>query len=324
MIRYRSFRNHDLSGLARLWSLCGGSPGLLQPLSDTLFDAVVLGRPYFDRDGLIVAEEDGHLVGFVHAGFGPSEDGSALDKSIGIACFVVVRPDRRRQGIGRTLLDLAEQYLEDRGSTTIYAGGYRPNTPFYLGLYGYAGVPGVLKSLGGADEFFRSCGYRPLHQILVWERRLKDLVLPFERQQFLIRRSTELKVEERPKAASWWDAAIHCLFDRTVYELRAKQGREVMASATIWRWEDVEDTRSFRGVRLAELKVEPNYRRSGFGTFILSEVCRRLQDGGLDRLQAQVSETNHSVLGLYRKLGFDCIDTGTLYYRSTRPEGHVG
>lgn len=321
MIQYRIFRNFDTSALTRLWSTCGNSGGLVQPVSEPVFDSFVLGRPYFDRRGLIVAEDEGKVVGFVHAGFGPNAALTELDTATGVVCAVVVRPDRRRQGIGRALLKRAEEYLAERGSKTIYAGGYRPNTPFYTGLYGYTGIPGVLQSLSAANEFFAGCGYRPLHRVLVWERRFKDLAIPFERQQFLIRRSTDLRMSDNPPLKPWWNASLFCLVEMYLFELISKQNKDVMASAYVWRAGVLDNPRGFKAARLSELLVEPNYRRSGFGTFILSEVCRRLQEMGVDRLQSQVSETNQSVLGLYQKLGFECIDSGTLYYRDFQPGG---
>ena len=44
----------------------------------------MLSKPYFEPEGLIVAEQDEKLLGFVHAGFAPSPDWMDLDLEDGV------------------------------------------------------------------------------------------------------------------------------------------------------------------------------------------------------------------------------------------------
>ena len=48
-------------------------------MSLSLVEAAVFSKPYFDRQGVIVAVDEGRVVGFAHAGFGPTADRSAID-----------------------------------------------------------------------------------------------------------------------------------------------------------------------------------------------------------------------------------------------------
>ena len=116
-MRYRHFRNTDPPALAALWNESLTHRGAVELRSAAPLDGAVLNKPYFDPAGLIVAEEDDKLVGFAHGGFGPNEDLTELNHSVGVLCAVAVRPDRRRQKIGTELVRRVEAYLA--------AGGHR-------------------------------------------------------------------------------------------------------------------------------------------------------------------------------------------------------
>lgn len=65
-----------------------------------------------DPDALIVAEEDGHLVGTVIAGW---------DGWRGSIYRLAVSPLQRRRGLGGSLLRAAEQHLHDLGASRLHA-----------------------------------------------------------------------------------------------------------------------------------------------------------------------------------------------------------
>lgn len=64
-------------------------------------------------DGLLVAREEGEIVGFVM--FGPESERFEQDVSRGVVRNIVVRPDYRNAGIGAELLAAAEMELADAG-----------------------------------------------------------------------------------------------------------------------------------------------------------------------------------------------------------------
>ena len=59
-------------------------------MTSQVLESTVLSKPYFEREGLIVATEDDQVIGFVHAGFGPDANGARLDTSIGATSMLRV------------------------------------------------------------------------------------------------------------------------------------------------------------------------------------------------------------------------------------------
>src|SRR5436309_2328098 len=116
MLRLRRFRNDDPPKLAAIWNDAFTGRGTYPLRSLAPLERCVLSKPYFDPDGLIVAEDDGTPVGFVHAGFGANDQETACDRSRGVICAIAVRSTHRRRGIGSQLLRQAEEYLAARGT----------------------------------------------------------------------------------------------------------------------------------------------------------------------------------------------------------------
>ncbi|EMA38386.1 GNAT family N-acetyltransferase [Halococcus hamelinensis] len=102
-------------------------------------------------DGLLVArDEAGDLAGFVM--FGPESEQYAQDVSRGIVRNLVVRPERRDEGIGGALLDAAENALRAEGFDVVSLS--------------------VLADNDGARRFYERHGYTP--QRLDLEKRLES------------------------------------------------------------------------------------------------------------------------------------------------------
>ena len=92
MLTYRSFRNFDPPALTALWRSHAGQPGFVQPVSTDLFEQLVFAKLYFDYGGLVLAHDDGRLLGFAHAGFGPDVARNWISTESGVICVVVTAP----------------------------------------------------------------------------------------------------------------------------------------------------------------------------------------------------------------------------------------
>lgn len=317
MIHYRAFRNTDLPALADIWRSRAHERGLAQPMSAGLFDQLVLAKPYFDRQGLIVALDDDRPVGFVHAAFGPTEDESHVSHDLGVVCMLLVRPEYRRLGIGSELLQRSEAYLRRSGAKVLYAGGIRPLNPFYLGMYGGSELPGVLDSDAEAQRRYEAAGYRQVDRCLIFHRELASFRPVVNRQQMQIRRSTTVEVTFDRPSGTWWEACTVGWFNRTGFDLLSRQGGPPLASVTFWDMEPLASSWGVHAVGLTDLEVHPEHRRQGLATFLLSEAFRQLQQHQVALVEAQTMERNQAAIGLYESLGFELVNQGAVYRKDS-------
>jgi ribosomal protein S18 acetylase RimI-like enzyme len=314
LIHYRPFSNTDPPLLAELWRSCADRP-LVQPLTAAMFEQLVLNKPYFDREGLWLAIEDEKPQGFVHAGFGPSEDESTLSTDLGVTSMLIVRPRDDQIDMAGELLRRSEDYLRNRGSKVLYAGAVHPLNPFYLGLYGGSELPGVLDSDRGMQRLLLAHNYREIDRTLVFQRTLTDFRAPVDRKQMQVRRRTQMAVVEEPPSKSWWEACTLGEFERVEFQLLDRELGKEIASATM---RAIENTPANSGVRtsgLVDVHVDPALQHEGLATFLISEALKELSHQGIGLVEAQTMERNKAAIGLYEKLGFTRVDSGAVYRR---------
>ena len=313
MIRYRPFRNTDPPALAEIWNAQPPSRGRAQPISVDWLETQVFAKPYFDREGLIVAVDEARPVGFAHASFGAADEARWYCTQLGVVSMVMVHPGRWSSDVGATLLGHAEDYLRRRGAQVLYGGGIRPLNGFYLGLYGGSELPGVLDTDHWLQQLFQSRGYREIDRTLVFQRPLDGFRAPIDRRQVQIRRRTKVQAVIDPPPATWWDACTIGAFDRTQFTLNQRDGGPVMASATYWDMRPLADAWGRSAAGLFELHVAPKHRRQGLATFLLSDSFRQLHEAQVTLVEAQTMQRNTAAAGMYRKLGFEVVDQAAVY-----------
>jgi ribosomal protein S18 acetylase RimI-like enzyme len=319
VVQYRHFRNTDPPALAALWNDCFTVRGAVRLRHSTPLEYHVFAKPYFDPAGLILAEEEGGPVGFVHAGFGPNEDGTNISTAAGVVCALGVRPAHRRRGIGTELLARAEAYLRGRGASALYAGPIYPFTPFYFGLYGGSDMPGFLVSDADADRFFTHHGYAVYQTSRVLQRRLDKPVgladprFPGHRNRF------ELRIEPRKRVGTWWHEASQGLVEPFDFRLEEKQGGQFAGHASVWEMEGFSWRWNQPSVGVTEIEIRPDLRHQGVSKFLLAQILRYLQDQFFGIAEVQTLEPNEVAARLCLSLGFEQVDTGRAYQRTDAP-----
>jgi GNAT superfamily N-acetyltransferase len=309
---YRPFLNTDPPALVEIWR--GADPrSLAQQMNVSLLEGLVLSKPYFDRQGLIVACEGDTPVGFGHAGFGPTDDRRGLSHELGVIGMVVVRPSHRRQGVGRELVARLERYLVDRGASRIYAGGVWPFDPFYGGLYGGNLTAGVLESDEAAGKMFQSLGYRLADHIQRMRCDLSRFRPPVDRRQLLARRTMTALAHFDPPPGNWWEACTLGDFHRVRFDLVPKDGAAAQATAVLWSLDPIAWRPGERVVGLSHVQVIDARRRQGFATFLLAEAFRELKDRGFSHVETQILEHDQPSAEFLKRLGFAPIDRGNVY-----------
>ena len=315
MIEYRCFRNDDPPRIADVWRAADLGPSAMQPMTSALLEACVFSKPYFEREGLIVALDGERMVGFAHAGFGANADRSGVDRAIGTTMLVVTVPHADEAATAAGLLARTEDYLRRRGVAAPRGGGSATIGGFYLGLYGGAGLPGILDSSAGMQDVFRRAGYAEAERIAVLRRPLAGFRPPVNRLQMAIRRATTLRVIDEPARRSWWEAATTTGIALRRYELR-NASEELLGSGTFWDMQPMASAWGVAAAGLLHVDIEGERRRQGLASYLVAEALHDLAQEGVTLVEAQVVETNAPAVKLFEKLGFAVADRGTLFTRS--------
>jgi ribosomal protein S18 acetylase RimI-like enzyme len=317
--QFRPFHNTDPPHLAEIWRSQPSQRGVMQPMSAMLLEQFVFSKPYFDPAGLVVALRDGKPVAFVHAGFGPNDDGSALGTDMGTTYLMMLENGANDAALADELLGRSEAYLRERGSTVLYAGGIRPLNGFYLGLYGGSELPGVLESDPVLGDVCRRNGYRTIDRVIILERNLSDFRVALSREQRQLRRTVASGESYCPPSASWWEASTTGAFERIDFYAQAIDGGQLLGKVSFW---DVEPLSTGWGIPTAgmfNLEVAPHARRKGLASFLLGEAFSRLKNRGIVMVEAQTMEGNLPALAMYQKLGFATIGHGDVFRRGDAP-----
>jgi len=293
------------------------SSGCVRPVRVHEFDSHALGTVLFDADGLIVAERDGRIVGFVHAGFGPdlpveSNQPFQVCHDIGSISMLCVDPQLDDPQLHASLIEAAERYLRSRGAKVLYAGGLFPLNPFYWGIYGGSEGAGVLAGHVAFHLVVRSSGYEPASTTVLLEA---DLAVPEPRdpRAALIRRQTQFEVLDDALPPHWWQNLALGEFELMTARLLMKDDGTLVARAQAWDmgWFGREDGRTRIG--LINLEVPPQHRRKGYGRFLVSEIFRRARANMIAAVAVATASSNQPALSFYASLGFQQIDESTLY-----------
>jgi ribosomal protein S18 acetylase RimI-like enzyme len=315
--RFRTFRNTDPPALVKLWNRAIPETGTVRPLRVHELDAHALGRPNFEAAGLIIAERDGLMVGYVHAGFGPDspvDPASPLELNyeMGTVSMLVVDPDFDDRELVFGLIGEAECYLRKRGAKVIYAGGLFPLNPFYLGIYGGSEGCGVLSGHQPFHGALEEKGYEPALTTVLLEA---DLSVPEPRDPrgVLCRRQVQVEFQDDALPANWWQCLALGDFQLMNARLISRSDGSLLGEAQAWdmSWFGRGDSHSRIG--LISLEVSAAHRRKGYGRFLVSEIFRRARENHVDSVAVGTAATNGPALALYASLGFQRVEEATCF-----------
>ncbi|MCA9236755.1 MAG: GNAT family N-acetyltransferase [Planctomycetales bacterium] len=324
MYQLRPFRNSDPPHLAEIWRSQPPQRGILQQVSAPILEFGVFSKQHFDRNGLIVATRDGRPRGFVHAGFGPNEGGTAIDTTLGTTHMLMLHSSAQDDALADDLLAASENYLQGRGSQVLYAGGIQPLNSFYLGLYGGSEIPGVLRSDALLQRAARASNYREMGRVQILQCDLVRFRPPVNRELRALKRTTELVETLDPRARNWWEACVWGCLQRNRFQLLDRYQHTPIATATFWDVQPMSAGWGMCTAGLYELYVEPAHRRRGVASYLLGETLRVLRRRGVSIVEAQTMSTNEAALAFYDKLGFSCVDEGLVFRKESTPVNGVG
>lgn len=254
-----------------------------------------------------LAFEGGRPLGFVHAAFGPTADGSAIDRTKGLISMLMVVQHSQGGGIERELLDAAEDYLRVRGAKSVSAGGDAGEHPFYLGLYGGSEYSGVLMSDEAAIRRYLNAGYLETRRRHVLQKRLMGFRAPIDRKQMTLRRQYTVSQLNDPAPSSWWDACVNQPTDRQRF-FALDETREIKGTVDVWSIAPMGQSWGVNAVGISELKILEATRRKGLGTYLLAEALKVVAAEGAALAETHIPTDNAAALKVFKMLGFEEVD----------------
>lgn len=317
MFTFRPFRNSDPPHLLRIWADCAGKPGLIQPLTLPYLERSVLNKPYFDPNGLILAFDSDHPIGFGHAGFLPKEtEQGKLTLEEGITCMLMVSRECDQQAVAEELLTRCESYLMASGARTLYGGSPNPCHPFYLGLYGGFRLPGIILSDTLLTALFRNHGYDIVDEYLRFQvhhegcRHLLDGEILSRFAGFRVQRTID------PAPVSWCEALCFCESEVIQYTLINPANEQRVARVRFCRLDPNPHTRPAFG--LAEVRTAASWAGTGADLFLMEEALCAIWTEGVGIVEAQCSQKNATLAEALRTFGFQQCTSGVVYHKSIR------
>jgi ribosomal protein S18 acetylase RimI-like enzyme len=311
IMKFRSFLNSDPPALAALWQQ-QSRRSTANFVTSQLLEDFVFSKPYFDREGLIVAEDEGRIVGFAHGAFGPTDDQSDIDHDVGVTCLTLVAPDVEYDSVAPELLDRSEAYLRAKGAKLLYAGCVYPLNPFYLGFYGGSELPGVVESDESALATYRAAGYEEVDRCLIMSCDLANFRSPVDRRAIQNKRLCSVRRRAAGRATTWWEACTRPPTEVTVFDIVSTSSGELFGSVTYWMIEPLSTSRQTPIAGLTRLSIVEEMRGRGLASYLNSESLKALREAGIKQVEVQTMTSNKAAIGLYKKLGFQEIDCGII------------
>lgn len=319
MILYRAFRNDDPPAIARLWNSQPRHELRMGQLSPAQIDERILSKAFFDRRGLIFAVEDERVIGLVHAGFGPDATGAALDRQRGCILMLLVEPRDDEGVVSASLLDHAARYLLAAGATTIEGGFPTTLEPFYWGLTGGSGAPGVPSSEPRWIAALEASGYLrgnaqgsdAAHRL--YRRSLPGYKPQFDRQHLQWRRSARVTLASDERRANWWEACVLSSSECVSAKVQLKTtGKRV--SLRFWDLRPFIESSAPRGQGLLEFQADEAAWSDGLARFVWSETLELFQQQGVTCVMAAAPGGDSRWTSLLTGLGFQDVGVATRYH----------
>lgn len=316
VVEYRTFHNCDPPEIHRLWHASQLGPSAAEGFPCDILELFVFSQPFFDRNGFFVAVEDQRIVGFVHAGFSCNEAESGLDTARGTIAAIAVHPEFRRRGIGTQLMQRAEEYLGNRGSSTIVAGAGMDGNGFYNGVYGGLQASGFSVAAAPWAEFFSALDFEPNGNTRILHRDLTMGRDPVSSRLIRHRRRLNLVITDRVGELSWWWHVRFGQLDSLKFELQERHNESVVAHGQIIGLDVYVPKWGVRSVGIRSVEVPEEQRRHGYGLSLVLEICRRLREQSIQLIEAQVDQENSAACELFIAAGFEQVQELVTFRRS--------
>ncbi|MBK5262110.1 MAG: GNAT family N-acetyltransferase [Peptostreptococcaceae bacterium] len=315
MIQYRSLQHNDVAGIIEGWN----QNIWCDPLTETRFKNLILCDPNFDPEGLIIAEENGEILGALYAlRRRVPMFGTELESDSGWITWFFVKDQAQRKGIGSQLLQKALLFLKKNKIKTVYFASYAPN---YI-------VPGLDKNAyPEAYSFLMKNGFQKDYEAVAMDRNIVNYNYPEEVKEIKKQResegySFEVVTKDAIPSASWfahekfnedWGRAIREGLVRNVNEeqiiIARNPEKEIIGFTMFGGYEGIRE-------RFGPFGVDENLRGLGIGKILLHECLFKQKQVGVHNSWFLWTGEESAAGFLYRKYGFEITRRFEIMYRT--------
>lgn len=298
----RTYQSGDEAGFIAAWNHSMPVDGI----TSAVFVRRILADENFDPKGVFIAEDAGQVIGgltaVVRTVSHPQVD---LNLDDGWITAFFVRPDQRRQHVGRQLLDAADHFFRQRRRRVISFSAYAPH---YF-------VPGIdRQEYPGGARLLEQSGFKTLYQCAAMDKNLVGFRIPEEvlvQQHEREREGYHIESLTLPYMQATIAFAAREFDPDWARALRGAikgsfQGRNILIAR---RDDDIVGFCLYGGYdqvheRFGPFGVAQSMRGTGLGKVLLYRALEQMQHSGLHNAWFLWTNEQDAAGHLYRRAGF--------------------
>lgn len=312
MTAIRHFRNYDAPAVADLWTAQRRELGIDSPVSLTVVEAVVLGRPFFTEKNLLIASEAGGVRGFAHWLL------AANSPEVAVIAGLAVGQHANRDETARRLLEETAKEAAQAGATQLLLGQAPEHWTGYSGLGRCGAGIGIAENDTATRRWARESGFEPSRELVSYVLNLATYRPVFDRDLLALRRVASVDrrrdVTDQPFRIA--TAMSHLEMHRFV---ATQRGGAVISEADMLVSDPEMMVVSGGTVLLSQWRTTAGVS-GGPGSaairYLLSTAIGELASERTNKIQATIEADNTYDAETLRAIGFEVEQRGTIFCRS--------
>ncbi len=314
----RAYQNTDTQALCRVFNShheAVGLPSAIVPLS---LELCILSKPYFESQHLLVAEQDGRIIGFTQVGFEPDAALESLNSEAAVMSALCVEPGEEDFVAGQILVDEAVRTVAESGSRRIRYCPPPPAAPFFAGLSPGDGMIGCPVVDPRVRSWLQAAQWQVDQSVVCWEIDLNRFQPPMDRMQIQIRRMAHVDRLLDEPILPWYVASMLGHTEPIGFQLTSRQSRMVTADIVVWT---VGNELLPQGEVIAHLWPVESLAAGQEDQliFLISEALRQLREDRIDIVRTVVPAQDTTMAKLLSRIGFSATISGDVFSHSMMP-----
>ena len=331
-VKIRTFRNTDVAQLCDVWNAHNSVLGPECTIDLLRLELCSLAKPFFCEADLLVAEQEGSVVGWIHLAGLPNEDLSDLEPGAGAIAALCVVPGGDEDQTAAELLKAADQIFAERQILQYAFRPILPKSAFYLGCGPAGSMIGLTSTEVRIRRWLMQSNFKARCPTNVWELDLGAFQPPIDRQQIQIRRSAQVNRGVDEPYLPWWQACLLGHTEPNAFQLTHRIEKRVLHEILFWTVASELQTTPGSVAWMWPVSLPPSSEPSSSvptpasrGTlaapssgdleadrlvFLVGESLREFQNDRLDSVRTVSAANDLKMSGLLRRLGFTSIESG--------------